>query len=251
MVAIARSLSFNSLDGFNTGLRLGKVSGKIQYYAQGDIKSTYYDPRDLGYIQTANVTGYTGNVSYNQFTSTKNFLRYRYSFNATLQRMYRPNAFSHAQFDLEAFWVFKNFWDVTLHSRWLAYATRLFYFRTCTRSFCKKTCHGLMCNWKEALTAGKSLFFSYDWQQGTFFNASPKKSYYNFELSLRYRFSNKISVEVSHAQEAETNYIVNTGLKETSGDPIVGFVDFKDITTNVTGIYSFDTKTESKFPDET
>ena len=45
-------------------------------------------------------------------------------------------------------------------------------------------------------------------------------------------------MEVSHAQEAETNYIVNTGLKETSGDPIVGFVDFKDITTNVTGIYT-------------
>ena len=233
----SRILSFNSRDGFNTGLRLGKVSGRVQYYAQGDIKSSYYDPRDLGYIQTANVAGYTGNVTYNQFTSTKNFLRYHYSFNATLQRMYRPNAFSHAQFDLEAFWFFKNFWDVTLTVGGLPTQHDYFIFGPVQDRFVKRPAWAYV-QLEGSTDSRKRLFFSYDWQQGTFFNASPKKSYYNFELSLRYRFSNKISMEVSHAREAETNYIVNTGLKETNGDPIVGFVDFKDITTNVTGIYT-------------
>jgi len=242
----SRILSFNSRDGFNTGLRLGKVSGKVQYYAQGDIKSSYYDPRDLGYIQTANVAGYTANVTYNQFTSTKNFLRYRYSFNATLQRMYRPNAYSHAQFDLEAFWFFKNFWDVTVTLGGLPTQHDYFIFGAVQNQFVKRPAWGYV-QLEGSTDSRKRLFFSYDLQQGSFFNSSPEKSYSNYELSLRYRFSNKISMEISHAREAETNYIVNTGFKETNQDPIVGFVNFKDITTNFTGIYTLTSRINLNF----
>ena len=239
-------LSFTSHDGFNTGLKLGKVSGKLQYYAQADIKSTYYDPRDLGYIQTANVAAYTANVTYNQFTSTKNFLRYRYSINTTLQRMYRPDAFSHAQVDLEAFWFFKNFWDVTVTLGGLPTQHDYFVFGAAQNRFVKRPAWGYA-QLEGSTDSRKRLFFSYDWQQGSFFHSTPDKSYYNFELSLRYRFNNKISVEVSHAQEAETNYIVNTHMKETNSDPIVGFVDFKDFTTNFSGIYSFTSRLNLNF----
>jgi hypothetical protein len=51
---------------------------------------------------------------------------------------------------------------------------------------------------------------------------------------------------IEHADEAEANYIVNAYdwvngnyLTEPNGDPIIGFVNFKDITTAVSGIYNF------------
>lgn len=231
--------SSNAHDGFNTGLRLGKVSGKVQYYAQADIKSTYYDPRDLGYIQTANVVSYIGNVSYNQFTSTRNFLSYRYFFNTYRQRIYNPNAPAFWQFDLGAFWLFKNFWDVNFTIGGLT--TQRDYFvlgRALQNVFVKRPAWGYV-QLEGSTDSRKKLFFGYNWQQASFFKASPEKKYYNYDFSLRYRFNDRVSISLAHQAESEKNYIVNSGLSETNGDAIVGFVDFKDVTTTISGIYSF------------
>jgi hypothetical protein len=238
--------STKGYDGFNTGLKLGKVSGKWQYYAQGDIKSTYYDPRDLGYIQTANVAGYTANVSYHQFTSTKNFLSYHYSLNAYAQRMYKPNAPGYSEIEAEGFWFFKNFWDVTLTIGGLPVQHDYFVLgRALQHVFVNRPAWGYV-GLEGSTDSRKKWFFSYDWRQGTFFNVDDK-SYYTCDFGLRYRFSNKVSMSVSHQQEAETNYIVNSGLKETNGDPIVGFVDFKDFTTTLSGIYNLTGKLNFNF----
>ena len=242
----SKVFSSNSNDGFNTGLKLGKVSGKVQYYTQGEIKSTYYDPRDLGYIQAPNITGYTANVSYHQFTSTKKFLSYHYTLNAYWQRMYRPNTSGYAEIYIEAFWFFKNFWDVTLTAGGLPTQHDYFVFGATQNHFVNRPAWGYL-QLEGSTDSRKKLFFSYDWQQGSFFHASPDKRYHNSEFSLRYRFSNKLSMEVLHADEAETNYIVNTGLKETNDDPIVGFVDFKDITTTLSGIYNFTSRLNLNF----
>jgi Domain of unknown function (DUF5916)/Carbohydrate family 9 binding domain-like len=243
----SKIFSSNSYDGFNTGLKLGKVSGKVQYFVQGDLKSTNYDPRDLGFIQTADITSYTANVSYHQFTSTKNFLSYAYTLNAYWQRMYRPNAAGYSQFELEAFWFFKNFWDVTLNLGALPVQHDYFVLgRPLENVFVNRPAYGYV-ELEGSTDSRKKLFFSYDWQQASFFGAAPKKNYHNAEFGLRYRFSNKVSVSVSHHDEAETNYIVNSGIRETNGDPIVGFVNFKDITTTLSGIYNLTPKLNLNF----
>ena len=74
-------------------LRLGKVSGKVQYSVQNNISSVDYDPTDLGYLQTANLHTNNGSISYNQFTPTKNFLSYSYTFNAIYRRLFKPDVF--------------------------------------------------------------------------------------------------------------------------------------------------------------
>jgi hypothetical protein len=235
----SKIFSSGSNDGFNTGLKLGKVSGKVQYYVQGDVKSTYYDPRDLGYIQTANVVNYFGNISYNQFTSTKNFLSYRYTFDAYWQRMYKPDASAYWQFGINGFWIFKNFWDVSLTIVGLSAQHDYFVLgRALQNIFVNRPAYGYV-ELEGSTDSRKKWFFSYDWQQASFFRTSPEKRYYNFDFSVRYRFNDRVSLSLAHQQESETNYIVNSGLTETNGDPIVGFVDFQDITTTVSGIYSF------------
>jgi len=85
----------------------------------------------------------------------------------------------------------------------------------------------------------KKLFFGYYWQHGSFFNSTPKKTYYNYDFSLRYRFNNRVSASLAHREESENNYIVNAGKTEINGDPVVGFVNFCDVTTTLSGIYSF------------
>src|SRR5690606_35305948 len=106
-------------DGYNTYLRIGKVSGKIQYSLQNTLRSDLYDPRDLGYLQTANEHSNTAVVFYNQFTPTKNFLSYRYTLGATLRRLYKPDKFNSLLIEGTAFWYLKNFWDISLR---LAYS---------------------------------------------------------------------------------------------------------------------------------
>src|SRR5690606_17773529 len=50
----SRVFNGDDYDGYNTSLRMGKVSGKIQFYVQNTIRSEEYDPTDLGYQYTAN-----------------------------------------------------------------------------------------------------------------------------------------------------------------------------------------------------
>ena len=59
-----------------------------------------------------------------------------------------------------------------------------------------------------------------------------------YEFGLKYRFSNRVTMQVTNAGEKETDYIVLWG-KQTNGEPIISFVDFTDITTIYSGVYNF------------
>src|SRR5213075_3314591 len=48
----------NGYDGFNTTIRYGKVTGKIQYQVSNNIESDKYDPNDLGFILAPNEITY-------------------------------------------------------------------------------------------------------------------------------------------------------------------------------------------------
>jgi hypothetical protein len=250
----SKIFSTNPYDGFNAGLKLGKVSGKLQFYVQDDIKSTRYNPNDLGYLQSPNINIYTSNVSYHQYTSTKNFLSYSYGLAARWQRMYQPNVPS--QFDISAngFWIFKNFWDVRLTLGELPTQHDYFVlFRALQNVYVNRPAFGFA-ELEGSTDSRKKLYFGYYWQQAVFFNPSIDKKYHKGEFSLRYRFSNKVSMEVAHADERETNYIVNAYdwvngayVTEANGDPIVGFVNFKDVTTTLSGIYNFTPKLNLNF----
>lgn len=243
----SKIFSSKPYDGFNTGLTMGKVSGKVQYFVQGDVKSAYYNTNDLGYLATPDLNSYTANISYRQYTSTKNFLSYSYALNANLQRIYKPNAPSQLAISANGFWIFKNFWDVSVIVGWLPIQHDYFVLRRALQNvFVNRPAYGYA-ELVGSTDSRKKLFFSYDWLQAVFFNASVDKNYYRGQFSLRYRFSNKVSMEVSHLNEAETNYIVNSYETETNGEPIVGFVDFKDITTTLSGIYNLTSRLNLNF----
>jgi len=250
----SKIFSANPYDGFNTGLKLGKVSGKVQYFLQNDIKSARYNPNDLGYLQTPNLTAYRANASYHQYTSTKNFLSYAYTLDASWQRIYKPNAPGQLVVSLNGFWYFNNFWDVSLTLGDAPVQHDYFVLGRAFQNVYVNRPAFVYAELEGSTDSRKKLFFSYYWQQAFFYNVSYDKSYHKGDFSLRYRFSNKVSMTIEHADEGEINYIVNTYdwihgkyLTEANGDPIIGFVNFKDITTTLSGIYNFTPKLNFNF----
>jgi Domain of unknown function (DUF5916) len=226
-------------DGYNTSLKVGKVSGLWQYSLQEVVVSADYDPRDLGFLQSANKIVTTGNIAYKQFKPTNSFLNTIYSLTTTYSRFYKPAAYGFFNTEAEAFWLFKNFWDVSFSAGYFADQHDYFvlgdpatYGRFVTRpSYGYAQLEG-------STDSRKKLFIGYELLVANFFNSAPNKSYYNVGGSIRYRFGNKFTLDFSHSNERETDYIIAAG-RETNGEPIVAFVDFTDDESILSGIYNF------------
>jgi hypothetical protein len=228
----------DTYDGYNTLLKLGKVSGKFQYYMQNTMRSRNYDPTDLGYLQTANVHINTWVFSYNQFTPTKNFLNYSYTLSSTYTRIYRPDKFSDIIFRAEGAWTFKNFWETTLGAGYLPDQHDYFVLGDeLAMKYARRPAYVYL-NLSGNTDSRKKLLAKYNLFFSDFFGAA-NKNYHIVELGLRYRFGNKFSMELSHRHEGETDYIISADTATAGGDPIIGFGDFKDVTTILSGIYNF------------
>lgn len=227
----------NSYDGFNTLLRIGKVSGKIRYSVQNLIQSVNYDPTDLGYLPAANQNINSVNISYNQLTATKSFLTYIYTLTATHRGLQKPGKFNDFTIEGSAFWYFKNFWDVTIRAGYLP--DQHDYFIAGGQPFTKyarRPQYGSL-NLSGSTDSRKKLFYWFNFLYADFFK-NPEKEYFIIENGMRYRFSNKLTMELSHRHEAETDYITSWS-RTPAGEPRIAFVDFKDVTSLLTGIYNF------------
>ena len=223
-------------DGFSTILRVGKVSGKVQYYLQNLIESDKYDPNDLGILPAANEVSYTGQISYNQFTPKGNFLTYNYRLTSSYSSLYKPYAYNIFRVNASGFWVFRNFWDVTLSLGSLPVGENDYFVLNTPGLYAKRPAFSYA-EVEGSTDSRKKLFFSYD-LLGSVFHIPEEHHYYRYELGVRYRFSNKITMEITNAGEKETDYIVFAG-RELNGEPIISFVDFTDITSVYSGVYNF------------
>lgn len=226
----------NSYDGYNTQLRVGKVSGKLQYYLQNVMWSRGYDPNELGYLDAPNQHVNSGGIAYNQFSPVKNFLNYSYSFRTTYRRLFKPDEFLDLTLSAIGAWTFKNFWRNSIDISYLTDQHEYFLFGNSFSTYARRPAYGSV-----TITGNtdvrKKFLFNYSVLLADFFN-TPGKKYHIAEAGIRYRFSNKFTLELSHRHEAEDNYIVYAS-NEMNGDPIIGFVDFKDVTSILSGIYNF------------
>ncbi len=235
----SKIFSTSPYDGYNTTLRFAKVSGAWQYHIQGVVKSAYYNPRDLGFLTSANGVTVDNSLSYNKFTPTKNSLLYTYKITSRYNRLYKPGAFSDFNVVGSAFWVFKNFWDVTVKLGYFPDQHDYFVLGdpASYKRYVRRPSYGFS-NLSGSTDSRKKLFLYYDLLVADFFNSAPNKDYHATEGGLRYRFNNKFSLDFSYRHEGETDYIINAG-REANGAPRVAFVDFTDITSILSGIYNF------------
>lgn len=222
-------------DGFRTNLNLGKVSGKVQYSAAVNLESDAYDPNDLGFITAPNEITYSGTVSYNQFTPTKNLVNYKYSLMLVHTRMYKPNAPVSTYLEGDASWVFKNFWDVELNAGiYPSWQTDYFELQTKDR-FVKKPPY-LYVFVEGSTDSRKPLFVNYEFglADGGVFEDN---TYLRSTLGANYRFSKKFSLNLQMQRQHE-NLQIGYAFRE-NGNPVLGFRDYKDVATILSGTYNF------------
>ena len=230
------SLMVKPYDGYSAALDLGKVSGKLQYSVGTNLTSHTYDPNDLGYIQFANNVNYEGNISYNQPTETKRFVTYRYALAVRSLYLYKPYRFAEVNINASAFWVFKNFWDITFSvNSYPSSQYDFFDLRTTNRFITRpaEVTFGL----NGSTDSRKKWFFNYDF--GYSFRDASDNGYNRYELGLRYRFSNNFTLSTSLFRQYENNQRGFAFMRELNGEPIAGFRNYTDVQALLTGVYNF------------
>lgn len=228
----------NSNDGYNTTLRLGKVSGLWQYYLQGVVMSENYNPNDLGFLQSNNKITYTANLSHKQFQPSGALVNHIYSLTSFYSRFYQPGEYGVWKTDLSAALTFKNFWEfqpgvgfVADEHDYFVLGNPAVYGR-----FVKRPSYGYL-NLNGNSDSRKKLYAEVNILLSSFFNSAPNKKYNKLGGAVKYRFSDKLTLDFSHTRERETDYIISAG-RETNGEPIIAFVDFIDEESIFSGIYN-------------
>ncbi|MEO7922443.1 MAG: DUF5916 domain-containing protein [Chitinophagaceae bacterium] len=226
-------------DGFNTTAKYGKVSGNWRYYLLANIESKNYDPNDLGILLSANEFSYRANISYNHFKPTAHLIQYSYTLDNRVQYLYKPNAFNRYDITATGFWIFKNFWDLTSHAQLTPLSVHdYFELRTDDRYL------DLPLNYYFDLGGStdsrKKLYIRFS----GVFARSPKydNTYFGGGLGFRFRFSNKLTLDLQMDGHKETNNLGYAFTRESNGEPIVGFRDVKEYIPVLSGIYNFNSR---------
>jgi hypothetical protein len=229
----------NPYDGFNANMNFGKVSGNWQFTVNSDIFSKKYDPNDMGILSVPNKIIYNGTFSYQQFKPTKNFITYSYTIYPRLQYLYKPNEFIRFDITGAGFWVFNNFWDLTFAANIIpGVEHNYFELRTDGRYISYPFNYGFSA--EGSTDSRKKLFFRYGF---TYAVAPDNDNTYTYlSLGFRYRFSNKFNLDLQTISTNEKNQLGYAFMRESNGEPIVGFRDNRDFTSILSGIYNFNSR---------
>lgn len=222
-------------DGFSSYLKLAKVSGKIQANLSTSVTSNTYDPNDLGYLQIPGLIVYNGSVSYNQNTATESFINYHYSLNTTYESNYKPYGYQYVEFWTTAFWLFRNYWDITFNIGTQPFGSNDYNELRTAKQYLKKPAFHYI-SFEGSTDSRKRLFVSY--AAGYNKTQVEEGDYYIVKGGVRYRFSNKFTLGVEVTRQDDQNQVGYAFIKE-SGKPIVGYRRNLEYTSVLSGIYNF------------
>jgi hypothetical protein len=202
---------------------------------QANAESEKYDPNDLGILSSANELSGRFTLSYTQF-KPKNVIQYSYSLDNRLQYLYKPRAFNRYDITGSAFYIFKNFWDLSIHSQLTPFDVHdYFELRTPGRYL------SLPLNYYVDLGGStdsrKRLYVRFN----AVYARAPEfdNTYYGAGLGFRYRFSNRLTFDLQLDGHEEPNNVGYAFIREPNGEPIVGFRDVKENVNVFSGIYNF------------
>ena len=224
-------------NGYNAQLSVKKVSGKFQFEIGQNIESEHYNPNDLGYLQAPNEFTSSASFAYKQRTPTKHFLTYVYSLGVNNTYLYTPMKWSEVKVSASAFYFFKNFWDLTfMFESKPVWQQDYFELRTPGKMV-------RMMPWQYFGISGSSdsrkrFFAGFD--VGYANTAAFKNSdYYRGDFNIRYRFSDRLSIEWQTGGSFDRGNVGYAFQRESNGDPIIGWRDVKQYTNVLSGIFNF------------
>jgi hypothetical protein len=239
-------------DGFANSLEIGKVSGKLQFSVTSEFESDQYDVNDLGYLESPNEFSNEASVSYNIYQPNKTFLNQRYSVGVVHSYLYKPFSYQKTEFSASSFWLFNNFWDVELS----AYVAPYWY----NDYFELQTPADLLQTPRQTLK--RSPYYSFfitgssdsrkrlfvNWEIGGAEGPLPNDPYYRMELGVRYRFSDRLTLNVNYRRQYDNGQYGYAFLRDGVTDaPLLSRRKYTDITSVVGGTYNFTSRMNITF----
>lgn len=225
----------DSYNGFKAVNRFSKVSGNWQYGVTSTLESERYDPNDLGVLKAPNEVSTEGYILYQQFVPDKNYNYRSYRLSVTQTNLYKPFVYTNLEYRGSFLHVFKNFWDISLNiSGQAKWSDDYFEMRT----------PGVMVHktpyWVAGLSGStdsrKKLYVSYGFSFAE--GPIPNDAYFNVRGSVRYRFSNRFSLEINDRWEDDSGNF-GYAYRDTYGTPILGRRALLNNTLVMSGIYNF------------
>ena len=225
-------------NGYNMVTSFGKVSGLIQYTGLVGIKSNHYDPNDLGFILNNNSLNYQGTLSFNFFKPTRYFLNHVYKISFNNSYLYKPFNWTSLELNGSAFFLFKNFWDLTLKASYNPLWTKDYYVDSSSYNgyFLQRTPYYYF-GMNGSTDSRKKLFFN--WELGGAESPLPDDPYWNTNLGLRYRFNNHFQVNGSMVIEQDKGNWGWAFLKNADGSPVIARRNVKRNTAILGAQYNF------------
>ena len=244
--------STGGYEGFKNSFSVGKVSGKLQYELSNELETSRYDPNDLGYLVSPNEVINKLGVSYNLFQPTRLFLNQRYDIGATLSYLYKPFEYQKAELTASAFWIFKNFWDLELKTAIAPYWFNDFFelqtpvdiLATPRQKLRRSPYYSFFANGssdsRKPLFARLSLGFA----EGPL----PHDPYYTVDFSLRYRFSDRLSLQAEYNRNYDNGQFGYAFVRDrATNQPILSRRKYSDVTSVFSGIYNFTSRMNLTF----
>ncbi len=224
--------------GYSAFLNLSKTFGNVQYELEHFIRNKTYDIKDLGYQSRNNYSRTSAGISYEIFEPTKTFERFKIGLEASLRYLYEPHVYYGNEFELDAFFFTNNRFAFGLDIETNLGEQHDYYEPRSDERF-----------YTENGVFEIGIWFSTDYRKkfagdirtkyATRFN-DPYK-YYEINISPRYRFSDKFEVIYSF----EISKLINEKgwINELEDERIIfGNRDIKNITNEISGQFSFNTK---------
>ncbi|MBK9532652.1 MAG: carbohydrate binding family 9 domain-containing protein [Chitinophagaceae bacterium] len=224
--------------GFTTTAGFGKVSGVIQYRATVNVESDQYDPNDLGFIQNNNSFEYSGNISYIMIKPTRHFLNHNYKLSFTNVYLYKPFLWSSLQLNASAFFLFKNFWDISIGFQTSPAWNRDYFFHSnvYTGYYLRRTPYYYL-GINGSSDSRKKLYVS--WKIGGAESPLANDPYWTGNLGLRYRFSDKFLLSTSMDIVQDRGNWGWAFKLNPDGSPVIARRNVKTNTAIVSGQFNF------------
>jgi Domain of unknown function (DUF5916)/Carbohydrate family 9 binding domain-like len=239
----------NGYDGYMNTVLFGKVSGMFQWNLSNTIQSDTYNPNDLGYLYPVNQVINLGQVSYNIFQSTKNFLNQRYALSVEQSYLYKPFGYQKTEFKPSVTWIFHNFWDLTVMAPMQPFwYNDYFELQTTGKQLKRSPYYSIFASGSS--DSRKKLFVN--WNLGFAEGPLPDDPFNIIQVGARYRFSDRFTVEASIRRQHDNGQwgLTNNGRQfifDNTGEPVLARRQYTDVTTVLSGTYNFTSRMNLTF----
>ena len=231
-------------NGFSNYFEIGKVSGKLQYNLNNEIRTARYDPNDLGFLLAPNEFKNGTSVSYNIYEPAGGFLNQNYGLIVEQSYLLQPFLYQKTRVEAYAAWVFRNLWDLRLtadiapfwYNDYFDLQTPYDLFSTPRQPLKKAPNYSIFADGSS--DSRKKLYVT--WNFGAAESPNPDDFFYGMDFTARYRFSNRFSITAGYKKQYDNGQFGYAFLRDGATQaPILARRQYLDVTTSLSGIYHF------------